>query len=130
MVQDDVALTPDQKQKLLVGGGVGGFALLVVFLGRRAHASAPPPPQAGQPQRQAPGPHAPAPSHARPEHKRRRRHDETPGRGERGERGEYGRKRKEVELNNPDVSRSILSMNTSNCSRYLVPPPKHRRHHD
>lgn len=94
-------LTPEQKKNLLIGGGVGGLALLgVLLLGRRT-ADASPRSLAGPPPAQAHGHHAPAQGQARSDHRapqrhKRRRHDDGGERDDGGDnaRGEYGRKRK------------------------------------
>lgn len=98
-----MALTPEQKKNLLIGGGVGALGMLGVILLGRSRAD-----------QQDPAQLAPAPVRARAEHHKRRRRRDRDDDGERGERGDrhdgnerggYGRRKKRRRRDaGPDVS--------------------------
>jgi hypothetical protein len=114
-----VALSDETKKKLLVGGGVGGLALLVGYFivsGPRSKTAGPSSLPEGAPEQGAPGqvrmtqaapslpqqPFARTPAH---HHMKRRDHDDDDDRDRCNERGEYGRKHKSKHKRRHDGSR-------------------------
>lgn len=84
-----MALTPEQKKKLLIGGGVGALALVVgfaIFGGGKAAAA--PAISVQDPRRITPPQRIPARDLERRRKKRRRDDDDNNERGARGENGE------------------------------------------